>query len=279
MVKARLLGAVGIVAILGGTAGVLSVRMRAQSDAKPPAFEVASIKPNLARNVGVTGGCRGIDSRLAANDPRALVPLGRCVIIAGRLSHVMAIAFGMPLNRIAGFPEWDGPNRFNIEAKAEDTATTTEQQLLSMLQHFLTDAFKLTVRRETKEVPTFSLVVAKNGPKNLRPSEEAGCRMPPPPQVAGLVLKGCSMQEFAEFLSTVPTVQRPVKDRTAINGRFDFSVDVGSKPSDVGDWKSAMTTWETIFSDVQEQLGLRFERSNGVIETLVIDHAEKPTPD
>jgi uncharacterized protein (TIGR03435 family) len=262
--------------------GVLNAPwLRAQSPspvdgAGRPAFEVAIIKPNVGGG-GVTGGCRGIDSRPVADT--LAVPLGRCVITAARLSHLMSIAFGVPIQRITGFPDWDGPHRFDVQAEAENPAATTEQQLLSMLQRFLTERFGLTVHREVKDGPTFSLVVAKNGPKNLHPSTEAGKSMMP--QGTKLVFKGYSMQELATFFSVLPTVQRPVQDMTAINGRYDFSLEVlqPSKTQNVDELKGALLGLDTIFSDVQEQLGLRFEPSRAPIENLVIDHAEQPTPD
>jgi uncharacterized protein (TIGR03435 family) len=234
---------------------------------------------NPALNVGVSGGCHGIDSRLAAADPRGQVPFGRCVITAARFSHLVAIAFGKPLNRLSGLPRWDNDARFDIQAKAENPATTSEQQLLSMLQRFIADEFNASTHCELKEVPAFALVVAKKGPKNLRPSNEAACLMSPPPQAAGLVFMGCSMQEVVAFLSTVPTIQRPVTDKTGITGRFDLRVEVGSRPRDVAEWKAAMMGWESITDDFEEQLGLRFERSTGSVEQLVIDHVERPTLD
>ena len=103
-------------------------------------FEAASIKPTVSSS-GVMGGCRGIDSKIAPTDPRNNVPLGRCVITAERLSHLMSIAFDLPLQRISGFPDWDGPNRFDIQAKAEDASTATEAELYSMLQAFMTERF------------------------------------------------------------------------------------------------------------------------------------------
>jgi uncharacterized protein (TIGR03435 family) len=256
-------------------------------DQKPLMFEVASIKPHLSP-AGVTGGCRGIDSRVdsalaaafrpQANDPLASVPLGRCVITAGRLSHLMSIAFDVPIQRIDGLPDWDGPNRFDIQAKAEGPATTTEQQLLSMLQTLLFDRFRLTVHRDTKDGPTFSLLVAKNGPKNLHPSNEPDASMVP--RGASLVFKGYSMTQLAGFFSMMPTVQRPVVDQTNIQGRFDFNLDVlGATTNNVDEVKTAMVRWESIFSDIQEQLGLHLERATGPIERLVIDHIERPTPD
>src|SRR5262245_42824147 len=266
--------------LMSGALGLPLARAAAQQQTsgtsdRPLAFEVAILKPDANGGLGVTGGCRGIDSNFSAGDPRAAVPLGRCVISAGALRHLMAIAFDLPLNRITGFPEWDGVNRFDIQAKAEDPAATSERQLLSMLQQFLIDEFSLKVHREQKEGPTFSLVVAKNGPKNLRPTSESGCR-PSPSKVLALSFKGCSMQDFASFLSTVPPVQRPVKDMTALGGRFDFDLEVGSKAQDLAGLKAAMAGWESLFTDIQEQLGLRLDRSSGSVETLVIDHAELP---
>jgi uncharacterized protein (TIGR03435 family) len=241
-----------------------------------PTFEVATIKPTVSRS-GVTGGCRGIDSKLAATDPRNSVPLGRCVVTAGRLSHLMSMAFGMSLQRISGFPEWDGPNRFDIEAKAENPSVATEQQLIAMFQKFLIDQFKLTLHRDSKEVPIFSLVVAKNGPKNLHESTEAGESMLP--AGSSLVFKGYTMQRLAEFLGNMPSVERPVKDMTNLTGRYDFKLEVlGTTADSIENVKMAMLKWETIFSDVQGQLGLRFELAKGSIETLIIDHAELPSP-
>jgi uncharacterized protein (TIGR03435 family) len=239
-----------------------------------PAFEVATIKPTVSAS-GVTGGCRGIDSKLSAADRRNNVPLGRCVITGGRFSHLMAIAFQLPMQRIAGFPDWDGPHRFDIQARAEDPSSATEGQLIAMLQAFMTQQFRLRLHRESKEAPIFALVVGKNGPRNLKPSEEAGAGMRP--SGAGLVFKGYSMKELAEFLSNMPSVERPVRDMTGLQGRFDFTLQVlETKTESVEDLKVAMARWETIFSDVQEQLGLRFESTKGPLETLIIDHAEKP---
>jgi len=94
--------------LAAGTPLIVASAQRSPS-AEPMAFEVGTIKP-AAGNRG-SGGCRGIDSTLAADDPRAGVPLGRFVLTARRLSHLMSIAYGMPLNRMSGCPDWDGPNR------------------------------------------------------------------------------------------------------------------------------------------------------------------------
>jgi len=239
------------------------------------AFEVATIKPDNNSPKGVTGGCHGIDSKFAPGDPRNNVPLGRCVITAGRLSHLVSMAFDVPLRRISGFPDWDEPSRFDIQGKAEDPSSTTERQLMSMLQSFLIDQFKLTLRRETKEGPIFALVAGRSGSKRLQPSEQVGESFAP--AGTGLVFKGYTMERLAEFLSMLPEVDRPVRDMTGIEGRFDFTLSVlETKPDSIANVKMAMARWETIFSDIQDQLGLHFESRKGTIENLIIDHAEKP---
>jgi uncharacterized protein (TIGR03435 family) len=206
---------------------------------------------------------------------RANVPLGRCVITAARLSHLLNIAFEVPLERISGLPDWDGPSRFDIEAKADDPVSTTERQLLAMLQRFLTEQFKLTLHHELKDAPTFDLVVARNGPKNLRKSDTNGHSMVP--SGAGLAFAGYSMDALAQFLSSMPSVRRPVKNLTALEGTFDFRLDVlDTKPEDIPNLKMAISRWDTIFSDIQQQLGLRLAASKGFVETLTIDHAERP---
>jgi uncharacterized protein (TIGR03435 family) len=256
-------------------AGALFLVSVALTSVQAQSFEVAAIKPTKLGG-GVTGGCHGIDSKFAPNDPRAGVPLGRCVITAGRLSHLMGMAYQMPLERISGFPEWDGPSRFDLEAKAEDPSSATEQQLLSMLQALLTDRFKLTLRHNTMEVPAFALVVGKNPPK-LHPSEQE-VRSPFPEVRNGSILfKGYSMPDLAEFLSILPSIGRPVHDMTGIQGRFDIALNIlESKPETMGDLKVALATWQSAISDIQGQLGLKLDSTKAQIESIVIDHAEKP---
>jgi uncharacterized protein (TIGR03435 family) len=254
-------------------AAVMSVAAQPQSTAL--AFEVGTIKPTGSPYSGVTGGCRGIDSRYGANDSRSTVPIGRCVITAGRLSHMMGIAFNIPLQNISGFPEWDGPSRFDLEAKAEDSSRVTERQLLLMLQKFLTDQFKLSIRRDTKQGDIFVLVVGKSGSKNLVQSENGESVVPTP---SGIAFTGCTMGRLAQLLTTMPTIARPVKDMTGLQGRFDFKLNFMEKADEIENFKEAFVRWDSVFTDIQQELGLRLEASKGPIDTLVVEHAEKPTP-
>src|SRR5215475_3475813 len=98
--------------------GASSVAQTAQK----PAFEVASIKPTKLQGMGVQSACHGIDSKFAPKDLAATVPLGRCVITSGRLSHMIGVAYKITMDMLKGGPDWvvDGDDRYDLEAKAED---------------------------------------------------------------------------------------------------------------------------------------------------------------
>src|SRR5580658_1143504 len=121
-------------------AGIIAYLAAApQAAAAPLTFEVASVKPSGSGNNGFSGGCHGIDSVYGPSREAAAPPLGRCVIHDARLSHLIYIAYGLQsmgqLKSEKG-PDWVamGTERFDVEAKAEDPAKTTEAQLLQMLQ-------------------------------------------------------------------------------------------------------------------------------------------------
>lgn len=247
-----------------------------QRSASPLNFEVASVKPASPLSGGVEGGCRGIDSHFAPNDPRAHLPLGRCVITNGRLSHLMSLAFQIPIDRIRGIPDWDRPSRFDVDAEAERPATTTDHQLILMLQNLLVARFHLTLRHNTQQVPIFALQVGKNRLK-LHPSALDAKSASPQINGSTLVLNGYSLADLADFLSNLPSIRRPVRDRTGIQGRFDFTLNLMQDPDRLANSKMAIAAWQTAIYDVQAQLGLQVVSGKGPVESLIIVHAEKPT--
>src|SRR5262245_7025192 len=113
-------------------------------------FEVASIRPTQSLS-GVSGGCRGRDGHFGTFDADT-IPLGRCVITAARVSHLVSIAYHLDVNRVSGDPHWNGADRFDLVAKAESSAAT-KQELQQMLQGLLADRFKLKLHRDAREVP------------------------------------------------------------------------------------------------------------------------------
>ena len=143
----------------------------AQANAAPEQmkFEVASIKVANSGFNGVRGGCRGVDSVYSAEEQvrGGIPPLGRCSITDARLSHLIGIAYGVSMQVLDTGPDWiqRGDLRFDVQAKAENPASATRQQLLTMLQNLLVERFQIKFHYITKEEPGFALMVAKNGPK------------------------------------------------------------------------------------------------------------------
>jgi uncharacterized protein (TIGR03435 family) len=257
-----------VVAALGF---IISVPCRAQPQTAttPLTFEVASVKPSGSGSNGYSGGCHGIDSKYGPSRVDAAPPLGRCVIHDARLSHLVFMAFGLPsMQALKSGSDWVaiGAERFDVEAKAEDPAKTTEDQLLQMLQALLVDRFKMKFHRETKEAQGFALVVAKNRPKLQEDKDETvesrltGSTKANPPMVNA---RRYSMAMLADLLSQVG--QGPVADETGLKSFYDFKLT----------WDDA--NGPSIFTALTEQLGLKFESRKVPLSIFVVDAAQRPT--
>ena len=238
-------------------------------------FEVATIKP-AAGTGGVRTVCHGIDSQFAPEDPGSRVPLGRCVGSSGRLGQLMSFAYGV--DRVDGGPDWATTGeRFDIEAKAEDPANTTEDQLKIMFQNLLAQRFKLKFHRETRELVGFVLTVAKGGP-TLRDSASDTKRAdygvewtiptvmnrPPRRDELGarltLEAKRFSISDFIREIRK--DAGGPILDETGLTGLYDLKL-----------------TWDagvSLAGPFNDQLGLHLEPRKVPVEFLIIDSAERP---
>jgi uncharacterized protein (TIGR03435 family) len=238
-----------------------------------PAFEVASLKPANPGNNGVRGGCHGIDSKYAgANERTTAPPLGRCVITDGRLSHMIGIAFRVGgMGYIKGGPDWlaTGDNRYTVDAKAEDPTKATEEQLLQMLQALLIERFNLKFHREIKEMPGYALTVAKAGPKLQAAKGEdvefsfGAAGKPREGQPTCLTAHKWPVSMLATILTQMG--KGPVVDKTQLTGEYDFKLC----------WND--TDGPSLFSALQEQLGLKFESQKVPVSFFIVDSAQKPT--
>jgi len=226
--------------------------------AAQPSFEVASIKPHP----GVIA---------FSSDPS---PHGnRVTAVASTLIDMITAAYNLRYEQITGAPGWARSDHFDLEAKAGETAITRDQ-MRPMLQTLLADRFHLRVHRETKEVLVYALVVAKTGAK-LQPSAETDApqsriTVGPDAIIHRTVTQG-TMAELAGRLSS-NGAGRPVIDQSGLTGRYGYKLDwMNGTPgpeSDTGPLLDALP----------RQLGLKLEPSRGAIPILVIDHAEKPSP-
>jgi uncharacterized protein (TIGR03435 family) len=257
-------------------------------DAVSAAFEVASIKPIKELTPQSPGfGCGFQGGRFKA---------------FGTASWLITCAYGIPAARaqqqIVGAPEWFVMDLFEIIANsAPDNVPRSQSEGLVMLRTLLADRFKLAVHRETKEVPTYALVMARSdgtrGPQ-LRSTPQdcaawiaAGGRPGPKPSTPGyrpcgfgrlnrstITNTALPLSRFADFLS--PRVGRVVQDRTGLTGYFDLDLQYTPEPVALG---SPVERGPSLFAALQDQLGLKLESSKDSVDFLVIDHVEHPTAD
>lgn len=249
---------------------VLALSFAVSLRAQPREFEVASVK--VSKGGGVTGGCHGIDSQYTPIEAASAPPLGRCVIHAGRLSHLIAIAYRLTaISLIHGAPDWvlAGYDRFDIEAKVEDPTKVTEEQLLTLLQNLLVERFKMKFHREEMDRSGFGLVVGRRGPK-LQPStdldESTSFGTGIKPALRGpinLVARRYSMPTLANLLSNFAS--GPIVDKTGLPGYFDIKLS----------WNE--TEGPALTTALQEQLGLRLEPQKVPVSLFVIESAQKPS--
>src|ERR1035438_3615589 len=252
----------------------------AQANTAPESlkFEVASIRVATSGFNGVRGGCRGIDSVYGAEEQArgGIPPLGRCVITDARLSHLIGIAYGVSMQALATAEDWiqRGDLRFDVQAKAENPASATRQQLLTMLQNLLVERFRLKFHQVTKDEPGFALVVAKNGPK-LRTStsdEEKltfigpnGEEVPKPVSKAIRVnARKCSMSALKDVLASAGNLG-PGVDKTALTGVYDFTLSWNEEDG------------PSLAAALRDQLGLQVRPEKVPVTRFLLDSAKKPT--
>jgi len=174
-------------------------------------------------------------------------------------------------------PDWiqRGDLRFDVNAKAEDPAKTTQERLLTMLQNLLVERFKLKFHYQTSEAAGFSLTVAKNGPKLRKSTSDEAKTLftgpqsesilkPIPGRPISLTAQKFSMAMLTNLLAAIGQ-SGPGIDNTGLSGEYDFTL---SWDSDAG---PALPT------ALRQQLGLQMNAEKVPVSTFVVDAAEKPS--
>jgi uncharacterized protein (TIGR03435 family) len=196
-------------------------------------------------------------------------------------------------DKFLGIPGWAKTERFDIEAKvspddADGYRKLSIEQKQQMVQALLMDRFKLQAHRETKEQPIYFLVVAKGGSKlgDAKPSEINESRGLMTRSRDRLQGTGVVMSQIVSALTQV--TERTVLDKTGLTGKYDFTLHWAPDEAGASLLKAANSgqpsnetalpsSGPSIFTAVEEQLGLRLEPAKGPVECLVIDHVEQPT--
>lgn len=170
--------------------------------------------------------------------------------------------------QLTGGPRWMDSDKFEVLAKAAESASTTQIRL--MLQSLLADRFQLTLRREARE-QTISLLTVKSKPK-IEPAKEGERRSVS--TAAGrdgsnhATFKSTSMAQLADVLAR--QVEHMVEDRTGLEGGFDFELDATHEESEPNPFMAP-------FAPAISQIGLKLDSQKGPVEFFVVDRAEKPS--
>lgn len=265
-----------------------------------PAFDVVSIKPSPS----------GTRQRLA------IEPGGRFIAEGVQLNLLVALAYHLQANyQLSGAQSWMATDSWTIEAKADDISEIPQwappfipDAIAVRLQSLLADRFALKTHLETRDMQIYSLVLDKlpaklkpvaprsdDAPAGGQPASTPGSTstatpVPPPGAVlAGpgrIIASAITMSQLVALLNRL--MDRPVIDDTNLQAHYNVSLqfDPASSPHWVGPpptsgaaaTPSAPSEDPSIFVALQQQLGLRLKPAEGLVKVLVIDSAQRPTP-
>jgi uncharacterized protein (TIGR03435 family) len=202
-------------------------------------------------------------------------------------------AFGIPGPRILGGPKWMDSERFDIEAKMDSTVADQLQklppdqgiqQMHMMFQQLLADRFQLKTHWETRELPVYALVVAnpKKGP-TLEKTKDPTMGLGTSSGIGQLQANSATLADIAQVMTQEASDElgRVVIDKTGVDGKYDiwlkWTPDLGSSGSNGPESSAPPSSGPSIFTAVQEQLGLKLESTRGPVHVLVIDSVEMPS--
>jgi len=250
---------------------------------------------------GVIAGAQGAQFEVASvklhtsDDPRVYMvaqPGGRFVAANIPLRLLIRSAFQLQDDQIVGGPDWLATDRFDIDARAPQAPGPPNPQLLDMLRALLADRFKLATHDEKRELPVFALERSRRdgsfGPalhSTACPDLAFDLSQPRPctniqTGVGSLTVRGMPFTQFTAYLS--PYVNRVIVDRTGLDGRYDIELKWTPEPSaqgrGAGEPPAPDPNAVSIFTALQEQLGLRLDSTRDIVDVLVIDTLERPTP-
>jgi bla regulator protein BlaR1 len=277
--------------------GLVDVSQVHAQSAENPTFEAATVKPHAG----------GMDRNTLV--PPTVLPGGRFVS-RFPVSFLMSWAYKLPTNqsaRLTGAPDWAvgiGATIYDIEATSVMppglSVQAQSERVRAMVQALLVDRFKLVMRRESKEMPVYALVVAKGGPKLQRADiDEKDCPVAslaplgpvssstPLPNVChavsggmgrGLHARAVTVSDLAAFVES--WTDRPLLDKTELQGLYRLDQPRGFLPMNMpGPDPNGPLADEPTVSEMFAGLGLKMEPQQGVADVWVIEHMEKPSPD
>jgi uncharacterized protein (TIGR03435 family) len=244
----------------------------AGTGSKLPEFEVASIRPSNPNNL----------------TPHFIPSTDRFTATGVPVINLVYFAYDIKYGYVSGGPSWFANDRYDLNATVDRSLAeamkkmdTKERyaQLRLMVRELLKDRFKLQVRVQTRELPIYVLVVAKGGPK-LKPSAPSAAGDTPTPAkwsksalngVMKIAATNAGVVGLVGNLMVQPGVGRQVIDETGLKGKYDYALKWAMNPD------SPNASAPDIFTALQEQLGLKLESRKAPVDTLVVEHVERPS--
>jgi uncharacterized protein (TIGR03435 family) len=234
----------------------------------PTTFEVATIKLSNPDAPGKLFTVRG----------------RQVLTINTTLNDLVTFAYDLHVKQITGGPDWAGTQKYDVTGQPEAPGVPSITQLRGMIRQLLTDRFKLAFHREPREMPVYAIVVAPGGHKLTKNDTN-------PNGLPGLLFRGlgvlpvtnATIADFAGVMQTA-VMDRPVVDKTGLQGRFDFSLrwtpdesQFASMGVRVPPPTNDPNAPPGLFTALPEQLGLRMDPVRAPVDVVVIDKVEKPS--
>jgi bla regulator protein blaR1 len=267
------------VAIANAPAVHAQLRTAANGNTPTPSFEVASVRPDHSD--------QSFNSRMTAS---------RFVMERWRVKDLIEYSYDVKEAQVLGIPKWIDSERYDIEAKVEDSVAAKEQDLPDdqrtslmrlRVQALLANRFGLRVHHSVKTMPVLALVPSSGGPEFFegkalsRPDSDTdgrqvNLRMDGRQWV--LSFEDAPLSYLIRVLSGQPeTAGRILVDQTGLNGDYTFKLQWEGQTLTAAPSAGSESSSASLFTALQEQLGLKLESQKGPVEVLVIDHVEKPS--
>lgn len=241
------------------SAGPATAPLKPMAATADPAFEVATIKPGDPNDH--SSGFQMEGRRLhIENEP---------------VTMLIGFAYSVQKSQIINAPAWFDEARWDIDGVPDVEGYPNHKQYQSMVEKLLKDRFALQMHHDQRELSVYALSVSKGGPKLAKSARAPDAPLNqtghPSNGQQSWSFANNSMADFARFLQFM--VGKPVVDQTNVTGRLDFTLRWTSDDLRTTDPDAA----PGLFTAIQEQLGLKLESGKAPVDTVVIDHAEKPS--
>ena len=238
-----------------------------------PNLEVATIKPGQPGQQGKGFGFRGT----------------HFVTFNTNMNDLIAFAYGMHTKQIIGAPDWFGTDMFDIDGVPDIPGRPNLKQMQTMVQKLLADRCALKFHHDQKELSVYAVRLAGGGPKMSKttagPNDGEGFLFR---GLGDLVVRNMNMAGFAKWMQS-SVMDRPVVDQTGLKDKYDFTLKWTPDDSQFAQFRGAVTpptapagdnpnAPPSLYTAVQEQLGLKIEATKAPDDVIVIDHVDKPSP-